>query len=77
MTLLMALIYLIAGVTCIHRPERLTKWMANALKRTEDGKILQWIRGRGILFFIRLIGFLAMLNSVMLFYTALYGGSRI
>ena len=72
MTLLMALIYFLAGVVCIHRPAHLLRWIGGALKRSGNGKDPEWLKGRGIIFFIRLIGFFALLNAVMLFYTAFY-----
>lgn len=72
MTLLMAFVYFFAGIICIHRPAHLVAWIGNALKRTTNTNEPQWLKGRGIIFFIRLIGFLALLNAVMLFYTAFY-----
>lgn len=72
MTLLMALIYFLAGVVCIHRPAHLLRWIGGALKRSGNDKDPEWLKGRGIIFFIRLIGFFALLNAVMLFYTAFY-----
>jgi hypothetical protein len=72
MTLLMALVYFLAGILCIHRPALLVEWIGNALKRTGNAKAPEWLGGRGIIMFIRLIGFLAMLNAIVLFYTAFY-----
>ena len=71
-TLLMALIYFLAGVLCIQRPARLIEWMTNAFKRGTSGAEPQWLQGKGVIFFIRLIGFLALLNAAALFYTAYY-----
>ena len=72
MTLLMALVYFFAGILCIHRPALLAEWIGNALKRTGKATAPEWLRGRGTILFIRLIGFLAMFNAIVLFYTALY-----
>jgi hypothetical protein len=72
MTLLTALIYLLAGILCINRPSRIVQWIGKALKRSGNFKEPEWLKGRGILFFIRLIGFLAFVNAVTLFYTAKY-----
>ena len=71
-TLLMALIYFLAGITCIQRPARLVEWMGKTLKRGTTGAEPQWLHGRGVIFFIRLIGFFALLNAVMLFYATFY-----
>ena len=68
----MALLYFIAGVFCIHRAARLVEWAGNALQRTRGDKRPQWLQGRGIIVFIRLIGFVAMFNAIALFYSAFY-----
>jgi hypothetical protein len=70
MTLLMALLYLLAGILCIHRPGRITEWIGKALRRSGNANEPEWLKGRGVLLFIRTIGFLALVNAVMLFYTA-------
>jgi len=72
MTLLMALIYFLAGIICIHRPVQLLAWLGNALQRTTKAEAPAWLKGRSALFIVRLIGFLALLNAVMLFYTTYY-----
>ena len=72
MTLLMAFIYFLAGIVCINRSARLAEWMGNALKRATGDAAPPWLKGRGVIFFIRLIGFLALLNAVALFYTTYY-----
>ena len=73
MTLFMAAVYFLAGVMCIHRPAHLLEWISHALKRGSETKRPTWLQGRGIIVFIRLLGFLALLNAVVLFYTAFYG----
>lgn len=70
-TLVMALIYLVAGVVCIQRPALPLRWIANALKRAGDKEPRQ-LQGRGLILFVRLIGFFALLNAVTLFYSAYY-----
>jgi len=72
MTLLLALVYLSAGILCINRPGRIVEWIERALKRSGNFKEPAWLKGRGIIFFIRLIGVLALVNAVMLFYTVNY-----
>jgi hypothetical protein len=66
----MALLYLAAGIWCVNRPGRIVEWMGKALKRAGNFKEPEWLKGRSLPFFIRLIGILALINAVMLFYTA-------
>jgi len=68
----MALAFLLAGILCVRRPEHIAQWMADAVRRVSPGNTAatNWLRGRGVIFFIRLMGFLALLNAVMLFYVA-------
>ena len=70
MTLLMALIYLAAGILCINRPGRIVELIGTALKRAGNFNEPAWLKARGIIVFIRLSGFLALVNAVMLLYTA-------
>ena len=72
MTLLLAIIYLAAGVLCINRPDRIAEWIGKALQRHGNAGQQKWLKGRGIVFFIRVLGVLALINAVMLFYTARY-----
>ena len=72
MTLLLALIYLAAGILCINRPSRIAEWIGKALLRSGNAGRQKWLKGRGMIFFIRLLGFLALVNAVMLLYTAQY-----
>jgi hypothetical protein len=72
MPLLMALIYFLAGIICIQRPEQLLTWLRNALQQTTKAEAPAWLKGRSALFIVRLIGFLALLNAVMLFYTTFH-----
>ncbi len=68
MTLLMALTFLVTGILCINRPERIVAWIADMLKRSGNPNEPPWMKGRGVLLFIRFIGFLALINAAMLFY---------
>ena len=72
MTLLMALMYFLAGIICIQRSAQLLTWVGNALQRSTKAEAPAWLRWRSVLFIVRLIGFLALLNAVMLFYTTFY-----
>ena len=72
MTLLMALIYFLAGIICIQRPAQLLTWLGNALQRTTKAEAPAWLKGCSVLLIVRLFGFLALLNAVMLFYTTYY-----
>ena len=71
-TLMIALIYFIAGVICVQRPARLVEWLGKAVSRTTDGGRPSWLQGRGVIYFIRFIGALALLNAVTLFFSAYY-----
>lgn len=68
----MALLFLFAGIVCLRRPAHLAQWMADAIQRASPGNAAQyaWVRGQGMLFFIRVLGFLALLNALALFYIA-------
>lgn len=68
MTILMAFIFLLTGIFCIHRPTRIVEWLAHALKRLDQAHEPEWLQGRGIIYFIRLLGLLALINSAMLFF---------
>src|SRR3569833_962808 len=72
MSTLMALAFLVAGVFCIHRPERFAAWLADAMRRAGGGQgtAPAWAQGRGTVLFIRFIGLLALLNAVMLLYVS-------
>ena len=71
-TLFMALAYFVIGAVCIQNPARLLGWVSDTLKRMGNDKVQTPLNGRGIVFFVRLIGFLALLNAGMLFYSAHY-----
>lgn len=70
MTLIMALAFLLAGILCVRRPEPIALWIAEAVRRASPGNAAaaNWLRGRGVIVLIRLLGLLALLNAVTLFY---------
>ncbi len=68
MNLLMAFMFLLAGVTCIHRPARIVAWLASALKKPGNPDGPAWLQGRGIIYFIRVMGLLSLINAVMYLY---------
>ena len=70
MSLLMALMFLLAGILCINRPILIVKWIAAILKSAGNPNEPAWLNSRGVLFFIRLMGFLALINATMYFYLA-------
>src|SRR3569623_204913 len=72
MSTLMALAFLVAGVFCIHRPERIEPWHADALRSAvgAQGTAPAWALGRGTGLFIRFIGLLALRYAVMLLYVS-------
>ena len=70
MSFLMALMYLLVGIFCINRPTLIVKWIAAMLKSAGLPEQPAWLNGRGVVFFIRLMGFLSLINAVMYFYLA-------
>lgn len=68
MTILMGLMFLLAGIVCINQPTLIAEWVGNLLKRAGNPNEQAWLKGRRIIFFIRLIGFLALINAVMYLY---------
>lgn len=73
MTLLVAILYFLAGFICIQYPARLIEWITGMFKKTTAAETPGWLKGRGIIFFVRLVGILALVNAVTLFYTMLHG----
>lgn len=68
MSLLMAFMFLLAGVMCINRPARIVAWLASALKNPGNPEGPVWLHGRGVIYFIRVMGFLSLINAVMYIY---------
>lgn len=69
MSLLMALLFLIAGVFLIQRPRIAAGWIA-LLFKGGGGEAPAWLYGRGMIWFVRGLGFLALVNATMYFYLA-------
>lgn len=71
MSLLMALAFLVAGVFCIQRPERVARWLADTLRGVagQEAAGAAWLKGSGLAWCIRLVGVLALINAVALLYT--------
>jgi hypothetical protein len=69
MPLLLALLFLIIGVFLIQRPRIAAGWIG-VLFRRGGGEAPAWVRSGGMIFFIRLMGFLALVNATMYFYLA-------
>lgn len=67
MPLLMGLLFLIIGIFCIQRPRFIADRIALLLKGGGN-EPPAWLLSRGMVFFIRLIGFLALVNAAMYFY---------
>ncbi len=63
----MAFFFLVAGIVCIQRPRRLLAWLLAYFSRAglfQEGPP-SWTQGPGILLFIRILGFLSLLNFTM------------
>ncbi|HFD92828.1 MAG TPA: hypothetical protein ENJ22_06020 [Gammaproteobacteria bacterium] len=64
---IMAFFFLLAGIVCIQRPRQLLAWLlayftrAGLLQEGPPG----WAQGSGIILFIRILGFLSLLNFTM------------
>lgn len=67
MSLLMALLFLIIGVSLIQRPQIVAGWIARLFK---GGNAPAWLYGPAVLWFIRVMGLLALVNAAMYFYIA-------
>ncbi len=64
---IMAFFFLVAGIVCIQRPRQLLAWMFAYFTRAglfQDGPP-PWAQGSGIILFIRILGFLSLLNFTM------------
>ena len=77
MSLLLAILFLATGIFCINRPNVLVGWIATLLKGAGNKESPPWLGGSAIRFFIRLLGFLALINATMYFYLAQHGNSGI
>ena len=70
MSIVMALLFLITGVFCIQRPRIIAGWVALLFKGAGNREAPAWLQSRGMLLFIRVLGFLALVNATMYFYLA-------
>lgn len=72
MSILMALLFFIAGVYCVQRPARIAQRLVEAVKHASPGNaaLSAWVETRGMVWSIRLLGLFALLNAVTLFYVA-------
>lgn len=72
-TTLMAVFNLWLGVTCVHRPQNVQKVLARFYQSNRPGvPVPGWLEGRALLLFTRLVGFMCLLNFIMLFYFLLH-----
>lgn len=64
-TLIMAVFFLWVGVACLHRPQRVQYWLVNFYKSNRpDRRAPAWMQGRGLTFFIRVVGALCLVNFI-------------
>jgi len=74
MTLFLAIVFFVAGGICLTRPKYLVEWMTTLAARMQgkDASSFKSLETQGLLLFIRIIGFLALINAVtMLFVTSI------
>ena len=72
MTLLVAIACFVAGGVCLTRPRRIVEWIIEkaARARGKDAPVSDAADNPGLLLFIRVIGFLSLINGVMMLYIA-------
>jgi len=73
-SLLMAIFFLVAGVLCINRPKQIINWSIAFFSQvsTDMPDMSRWTQSSGVIFFIRLLGFLALINASMQIYLLSY-----
>lgn len=72
-TLLMALFFLWVGVLCLHRPDRVQQWLVGFYKSNRpEHEAPAWLEGKGIALFIRVIGFLCLVNFITQVYLLMH-----
>lgn len=72
MTLLLAIMFFVAGGICLTRPRRLVEWMTSLAARMQgkDAASFKATENQGLLLFVRVIGFLALINAVMMMFVS-------
>jgi hypothetical protein len=72
MTMFLAIVFFVAGGICLTRAKGIMDWMiAKAAKaRGQDIPSLEAFKNPGLLLFIRVIGFLALINGLMLLFVS-------
>jgi len=72
MTTLMAIVFFVAGGICLTKPSRIIDWLNDIASRMrgKDAPSHDAAKNPGLVFFIRVVGFLALINAVMLLFVA-------
>ena len=72
MTLLLTIAFFVAGGICLTRPKRLVEWMTKLAARMQgkDASSFKFTENQGLLLFVRIIGFLALINAVTLLFVS-------
>jgi hypothetical protein len=70
MTLILTILFFVAGGICLTKPKRLVEWMTMLAARMQgkDATSFRAMENQGLLLFIRVIGILALVNAVMLLF---------
>jgi len=72
MTLFVAMACFVAGGVCLTKPRRIVEWIINKMARARgtDASPSDAANNPGLLLFIRVIGFLSLINGVMMLFIA-------
>lgn len=70
MTIFMAIAFFVAGGVCLTQPRRVVGWLIAkvAKARGKNAPSLEALQNPGLLMFVRIIGFLALINGVMMLF---------
>ena len=68
MTLLLTIVFFVAGGVCLTRPKHLIEWMTALAARMQgkDASSYKVTENQGVILFIRIIGLLSLINAVTL-----------
>ncbi len=70
MILLMAVLFLWAGVACLHRPRQVVQFILTFFARASGnpGLLSAWGQSGALILFVRLLGVLSLINFVLQLY---------
>ena len=72
-TLIMAVMFLWAGVVCIHRPQRVQQWLVGFYMQNKPNSTAPgWMQSCTLVYFIRVVGLLCMVNFISQLYLLMH-----